>query len=211
MHKDSVRETLSQNQSNGHTAGSPIDPAPNPLDLDSLRLDQNFATSVGVRKVLTVVPVRKPNRHEFVRVRPGDEWRINTAVFENKIDREMFVVSQALRDELAEEMYPVVLLLGINRQSDVFLWPARLPGIDGRTNHWHESAMEAATLAETKWVRLAANMGAGFYNVYTAVNENLSEPVWPELSFQQIIELAFGKRLINAADHPVLRSLRGEL
>jgi hypothetical protein len=199
---------LNANQDNG-CAAELADPAPNPLDLNSLRLDQHYAAGVGVKKVLTIVPVRKPNRHEFVRVRAGEEWRINTLVLENKIDREMFVVSQALRDELAEELHPVVLLLAINRQADVFLWPLRLPSPDGRSNLWHESAFAAAKIAETTWVRIAANMSAGHYDVHVAANENLSEPVWPELSFQIIIELALGKRLINSANHPVFRSLRG--
>jgi hypothetical protein len=200
---------LNANQDNVGAA-RPEDPAPNPLDLDSLRLDQNFAASVGVKKVVTVIPVRKPNRQEFVRVRPGEDSRLPALILEDKIDGGPFVVSHALRDEWVEEMHPVVLLLATNRQSDVFLWPARLPSPDGRSNLWHETALAAAKLAETKWVRVAANMSAGHYDVHEAANENLSEPVWPELSFQEIINLAFGKRLIDSADHPVLRSLRGE-
>jgi hypothetical protein len=36
----------------------------NPFDnLSSLRLDQSYADTVGVKKLLTTVPERKPNRH----------------------------------------------------------------------------------------------------------------------------------------------------
>jgi hypothetical protein len=42
--------------------------APNPFDVASLRLDPSYAESVGVRKLLTTVPVRKPNKQDFVRV-----------------------------------------------------------------------------------------------------------------------------------------------
>lgn len=34
--------------------------APDTLDLDQLRLSQNFGAQVGVRKALITVPVRKP-------------------------------------------------------------------------------------------------------------------------------------------------------
>jgi hypothetical protein len=41
------------------------DAAPNPVDnLSALRLDQSFADTVGVKKLLTTVPVRKPNRRD---------------------------------------------------------------------------------------------------------------------------------------------------
>ena len=41
---------------------------PNPFDPAALRLDQSFADTVGVKKHLVTVPVRKPNRQDFVRV-----------------------------------------------------------------------------------------------------------------------------------------------
>jgi predicted DNA-binding transcriptional regulator AlpA len=41
---------------------------PNPFDPAALRLDQSYADTVGVKKLLTTVPVRKPNRQDFVRV-----------------------------------------------------------------------------------------------------------------------------------------------
>ena len=63
--------------------------------------------------------------------------------------------------ELAGDVYPVCLFLAVNRQGDVFLWPCKLPGADGRSNTWNESALAAARLAEAKWVRVAANMNAG--------------------------------------------------
>ena len=34
--------------------------APDPFDLNKLRLDQSFVESAGVKKLLTKVPVRKP-------------------------------------------------------------------------------------------------------------------------------------------------------
>jgi hypothetical protein len=185
-------------------------PAPDPFDPASLRLGQDFGASVGVKKVLTTVPVRKPNRHEFVRVRSGETWRLQTAVFEDRIGRELFLVDRSLWAELAGEIYGVWLFLAINRQGDVFLWPVKLPASDGRSNSWNDSALAAANMAEARWIRLAANMAAGMYDTFEAAGE-LSEPTWPELSLTDLLRLAFKDRFILAADHPVLKSLRGEL
>lgn len=189
--------------------GAEGDGPPDPFDPASLRLSQDFASSIGVKKVLTTVPCRKPNRHEFVRVRPGEDWRLETGVFEDKVNREVYLVRRDLWPELAGEVYAVCLFLTVNRQGDVFLWPVKLPGADGRSNSWNDSALAAARLAEAKWTRVAANMGAGMYDTFEAAGE-LSEPTWPELTLTEILRLCFQDRFIQDPDHPAIRALRGE-
>lgn len=186
------------------------DPAPDPFDPASLRLTQDFGASIGVKKVLTNVPCRKPNRQEYVRVRPGEAWRLSTGVLEDKINRQMYLVAREYWQELVAEINFICLLLAINRQGDIFLWPCKLPNSDGRSNSWNESAIAAAQLAETKWVRVAANMSAGMYDVFEASGA-LADAIWPELDFSAILRLCFKDRLINTLDHPILRSLRGEV
>ena len=182
--------------------------APDPFDPSALRLSQDFGDTIGVKKVLTIVPCRKPNRHEFVRVRPGEGWRLETGVFEDKVNHDVYLVRRELWAELAGEVAPVCLFLAVNRQGDVFLWPAKLPGAGGRTNTWNESALAAARLAETRWVRVASNSGAGMYDTLEAAGE-LSDPTWPELSLQELLKLCFQGRFIQSVDHPVIRALRG--
>ena len=41
-----------------------------PYDPACLRLDQSFCDCTAVRKLLTTVPVRKPNRQDFFRRHP---------------------------------------------------------------------------------------------------------------------------------------------
>jgi len=184
--------------------------APDPFDPATLRLSQNFASEVGVKKVLTQVPCHKPNRHDFVRVRPGNDWRLETAVFEDGISRDNYLVAAELIPDLAQEVRPVCLLCTMNKQGDFFFWPCKLPGEGGRSNAWHESAIEAARLAETKWTRVAANMNAGMYDAFEATG-NFSEPAWPDLSLRDLLEKSFGNRRIDSFDHPVLKALRGEV
>ena len=184
--------------------------APDPFDPERYRLPQDFSAGLGVKKVLTTVPVRKPSRQEFARVRPGEDWRLQTGLLIDKANRESYLIDPSLAPELAGEITVVSLLTAITRQKAVFLWPVNLAGVDGRMNPWHEAALAAALRAETRWIRLAANMAASCYDVYEAAAE-LSEPEWPEdTTFRDLLKLAFQARTIESLDHPVLRALRGE-
>ena len=179
-------------------------------DLANLRLSQDFTADIGVKRVITTVPCRKPKRQEFFRVRPGEDWRLQAAAIEDEESRETYLVFGAdLQAEIAEETRPVCLFTCINRRGGVFLWPAKLPSEEGRANAWHESALKAAELAETKWGRMQASMADGLYQVFQA-EANLPEPEWPELSFPALLKLSFKNRLIDDADHTILQQLRGE-
>jgi hypothetical protein len=181
------------------------------FDPNRLRLSQDFQSMVDVRKALVTVPVRKPDRQWFVRTRPEEDWRLETAVLEVKEERATFLVDRSLWPELPGEITPKVLFTAINRAGVLFLWPVRLPNPDGRNDEWSRSALEAAQLGMKRWVRVAANMSLGAYEVFEAA-ANLPEPVWPEeLGFKKVIEVAFRDRFIRSLDHPVIRRLRGEL
>ena len=54
----------------------PAAPSPDPFDPASLRLTSDFSASIGVKKALLSVPVRKPDKSWFVRVHPSDEYRL---------------------------------------------------------------------------------------------------------------------------------------
>jgi hypothetical protein len=58
--------------------------APDPFDPARLRLSQDFSAAIGVKKLLTTVPVRKPSKEWFVRCHPDPAYRIETFVIELK-------------------------------------------------------------------------------------------------------------------------------
>ena len=130
-------------------------------NLEALRLSPDAAATAGTREVLRHVPVRKPNRIEFVRVHPDADMQMATGVFVDREERETFFVVPELRAELAGEVKPVLLVTAISRQGVVMLWPVPLPDESGRRNAWAETAREACELAKAAWVRLAADMCAG--------------------------------------------------
>jgi hypothetical protein len=189
---------------------NPTIEAPNPFDPASLRLDQSFAAdTIGVKKLLTTVPVRKPNRQEFVRVHSESAFRLTpAAIVEEKNDRETYLVTPAILPAVEGEYVIVTLLTAISRQGTLFVWPVKLPNGEGKYNEWHRSAAEAAERAMEKWVRVTANMSLGAYEISQARGE-LPEPIWPDYPFEEILKIAFRDRLVDRADHPLVQRLQG--
>lgn len=185
-------------------------PEQDPFDLKNLRLSQDFSETVGVKKHLITVPVRPPHKQSFIRVHPDESFRLETAVLEVKEERETYLVDRGLWSELSSEIVPVNLYTTITRQAVVFLWSIRLPGPDGRHNPWHRSALEAAQVATKTWIRVVANMYLGAYEVLESTG-NVPEPVWPDVSFQDLLKIAFRDKFIQGLDHPAIRALQGEL
>jgi len=182
-----------------------------PFDPAKLRLSGQVGADLGQRKLVMTVPVRKPNRHEFVRVHGDAEFQFPTYVFALKEDRdELYLVAPHMRGELAAEVYPVLLRLALTRQGVLLLVPVRLPEPDGRHNSWHRSLYDACNLAVRTWVRIASNQALKAYEVFEAVNGH-DEPQWPDLTLHQILKVAFQNRLIDSTDHPILKRLRGEV
>ena len=177
-------------------------------NLDALRLSPDSAAVVGTSELLSHVPVRKPNRHEFFRTRPEAEFWFDTGVFEDREERETFFVTPRMREALVGEIKPVLLVPIITRQRVLILWPLKLPTEGQRHSGWIETAREAAEIAKTKWVRLAADMGLGGYRIYQAEGE-LSEPEWPDKPLPEILQIAFRDRIVDFENHPVVRRLRG--
>jgi hypothetical protein len=183
-------------------------PAPNPFDLGSLRLSQDFVGAAGVKKLLTHVPVRKPGRQDFIRVHPDAAYRVDVGVIQLKDDDETYLVCPELHAELRGEMVFVSIFTAITRQGVTFLWPVRLQLPDDKPLAWWTSAREAAEMAINQWVRVSANKHLGAYEI-TAATGLVAEPEWPTLSFQRLIEIGFRDRLVDRLDHPLVQRLRG--
>ena len=183
--------------------------APDPFDPARYRLASDYSPVIGVSKLLTTVPVRKPARPWFVRTHPSDAYRLDTVLLDLKEEQETYLVAPELLGHLGEEstLSTCALFTAINRQGTVFLWPVKLTS-GARTNSWNTSALDAALRAREGWVRVQANMSLGAYEVIVP-ESNLPDPEWPELALRELLSIAFKDRLITSLDHPVLRDLRG--
>ena len=178
-------------------------------DLSKLRLSQEFLETAGAKKILTTVPVRKPNKQDFVRVHPDPAFREAFAIIELKEDRERYLIMPDIAAAFPTEIVTEMLYTTINRQRVVSLWPVRLPAADGRVNEWHRSAQEGAECAMKYWIRLVPNMSLGANEIIKAPGK-IPEPEWPEYTFHDLLRIGFRDQIINGLDHPVLKRLRGE-
>jgi hypothetical protein len=199
--------TTIPNTTNG--TATTVNPSTAPvLDLKQFALPQNFGDVLGVQKALLRLPVRKPDRHWFVRVHPDPAYQLATSLLELRDEREYYLVSPAALPGCASEAVPTLLYLAITRLGSLFIWPVRLPGTDGRDNIWHASARDAAARAQTTWVSVRSNPDLGGYEVIEAVAE-YAPPEWPKKPMSELLALGFRGRIITTPDHEVLLKLQG--
>jgi hypothetical protein len=209
--KDNSKTPLSTNDgeelSRPEAVPQPLPEPDDPFHPDSLRISQEYLAQAVAKKLLTTVPVKKPSRQDFIRVHP--DYRHNAALIELREERETYLVHPKFYPEVEETLRSLyTIYLAINRQKVVFLWPVKLPGPDGRQTAWHTSASDCAERAMKNWVRVAANMSLGAYEVSLA-ETRLAEPEWPEAPFPDLLRIGFKNRIIDGPDHPVMLRLRG--
>jgi hypothetical protein len=186
------------------------DTSPDPFDPASLRLKANFAEGMATKKLLSSIPVERPNKQDFIRVHPDPAYHLEAALIEIKRDREFYLVRPEYQDALIGECFPAVLFLYVNTLGTPRFWSIPLP-IDGkRSNRYHETALEYAQQAMTQWLRIRANLDLGAYEATVALIK-LLEPTWPEQPMNELLRLAFRDRIIDREDHPVILKLRGEM
>ncbi len=184
----------------------PVDP----FDPEALRISGD--AEISTEKVLTAVPVRKPKRDEFFRVRPGEEFTVDALVVErdDDLDREVYVVVPSCAEAVLEVARRVRLFTCISKRGTVFLWPAKLPGESAAGRRYAETGLKIAQHAETLWVRMYGDRSLGGYAMVKAKG-NLEEPKWPDKTFRELLRIAFEGRIIDRLDHPLIRELNGDL
>jgi hypothetical protein len=182
----------------------------NTSPFSSLRLSQNFGESLGVKKVLATVPVGKPTKDRFFRTHTSPSWVFPTWILENKAAGETYIVSPEVASVLGDLVRPVELYAVIDRQNNPYLIPVPLPGPNGVRNSWHESLLQAVLPARLVWLRISANMDLKGYDIFEAA-ASLPEPIWPETTMDELLEVAFRGRIITSLDHPVVQDRLGRV
>lgn len=195
-----------------HNPQSVPDEPTDPFDPELLR--SSGIDDIAVEHVTLAVPVRRPNRTEFFRVRPEPEFSVDWFVLErdDDLDREVYWVTPEFRTALLDDLRAVRIFTCINKRGVIFLWPAKLPTPDGNAGRaWAESALVVAEQAKTLWVKMRGDRSLGAYEMFKALGD-LGSPQWPDKPLSDLLRLAFkGDRLIDRLDHPVLRELTGEI
>src|SRR5262249_55481029 len=152
----------------------------NSFSREALRLSQNYTAALGLQRHVHNIPVDKPPPESWFRVHDDDEFAFDTYLLhiKNGPDRGVYQVAADLLPLLSGErlLKPMRLVVCIDRQGELRLWPLRLPGPDGREDGWMSSALAVAEQAKQQWVRLVA--GGNSYTSLTT-KATLPDPVWP--------------------------------
>lgn len=181
------------------------------IDFDALRLPPSG--QLTAKRDLSIIPVRRPKKTEWFRVRTGADWRIDLPLYEDADDT--YVVGPEyqgfLNDQGLIKRARIYTLL-VHGSGVLFLSPIGLPGADGKLNSFNRSREEAYLKAETAWVRISANKDLGGYELYIPESP-MPEPEWPvpPNTLKEMLGIAFKGRFINEPDHPILNRLRGRL
>jgi hypothetical protein len=187
----------------------PAKPAAKTIDFNAIR-SRDFADPADVTSLVTRVPVRRPNGHTFVRVHPSKDYRFPVDLIELPEEEETYLIyNNEVAAALDEVRKPSMLYTAINRQGTVFLWPVKLPRGNKKVVAWHTSATEAAEKAMKVWVRINADMNLGAYKITTARGA-IPDPEGPNLTFEELLRVAFRDRLVDTLTHPLVRRYLGD-
>lgn len=206
----------SETEPTGGSAPGPIPqkadgPPPNveaatPNLLAAARIRTEITPRVAMKKKVVHVPCRRPSKSAFVRTNPdnhADFWLLEGA------DEQTYVVHPDVALELGDLVRPKRLIPTIDREGNLSLWPIKLSDSDGRIDSWNQSAMELAFQARDHWLRLQSNRSAGCYEAMVAMAA-YGEPDWPEMTMDEMVNLAFRDKYIDRMDHPVVLRLMGK-
>jgi hypothetical protein len=174
--------TLANHPSSDQADDGELIAKPDPFDLDACRVASSL-DSFDVGKILTTVPVHKPKRNEFFRVRANDDFVIDGYVLQHEsgMDKTTYWVPPSMWDALRDHLLKVRLFTCIDKRSNVFLWPAKLPTDDANVSarSWYRSGLLAAERAKTLWVKIQGNSSISAYDIYSRRRLTSSTRPWP--------------------------------
>lgn len=186
-----------------------------PFDPDNMRLSQ-AALKGSAKKLITNYTVRKPRRGAFFRVHPGENYQYVTYVYVEKdeggLEKDTYLFSPpfaaTLDDEFKCVMQSAILYLVKERHAEKpFVWRVGIPLDGAKDNKYWESAREIADIAKSEWLRIATSAGCYEHYKPAPTTGKIPEPEWPEVSFGEILRLAFKNHVIDSMDHPIMRAL----
>jgi hypothetical protein len=168
---------------------------------------------LDIADAVATIEARKPKQGEWFRAHPDWE-KYSMVLYEVKrepavgIDRAHIVMQKYAR-LVGPRARKVREVLCVNRFGQLFVFPVSRVA-SGLGLKWAQTAMQAAERARHRWTTMTSNMQEGQYDD-DAAPADLGDPVWPEEPFDVLLETAYRGAVIDRPDHPVIRSLKGEV
>jgi hypothetical protein len=159
-----------------------------------------------------VCDVGRPSKTDYFRTHADKAWWVDFHLLEftdASGQRNLYFVDPGLSGlpELEGQVKRRRLVPYVTLRGGLGVWPI---GVENTDNGYVRSALLICQEAVDTWMLCIAKREIGQYRAKPAQG-NHAEPVWPEMTLEQILALAFPpEKQILERDHPVLAKLRGE-
>ncbi len=188
------------------------------MAIDFEKLKRGADPKIKVTQILANLTVGKPSSTAFFQIRSGEGFEpVQLFTYSPDTrgkDSQPYLVYDEFTQIFEEKhvLVPAKFYLYIVHGSGVMKLDFISQRVDksGNLNRYHTSRMECYEAAKTQWVQMQSNQDAGFYTWSLAENK-LPAPEWPKkpATLIEAIELAFKGFIIDSADHPEIKKLRG--
>lgn len=163
-----------------------------------------------VNRVQRRFQIKKPPKLTWFRVMPIEGEYSEAVLFEDKETQKWYIVDPEMHEYFTpSQVVDVWLVPYITRQGkSIAIWPLKQP-LGNSWDSWYETAIDARDLALNEWTRMEADQDTDTYVIDTAVDMKV-EPSWPEMSYEEIIEVLCKSDYIDSEEHPVIKAFEGD-
>lgn len=179
------------------------------IDLNALRINPAATATVGVKPLITSIPIMKPKKSQFIQVcatRPAFPY--SAFAIDGGQGVGYYLVTNGVELLVPHHAKAYSFHLAINRSNQLFLLPLNEQRTNGHRHSSADSLELALEQAKRAWVQIVWSQDVMGYLAYEAVG-SLAAPVWPALTDNDILNLAFKGRIITTVDHPIIQALQG--
>jgi hypothetical protein len=161
------------------------------------------------QKLRTLVPYGKLPPEKFIRVRPKSDAAYSCWLLQAKKPSDQYLVADDLHSVLQGHVRKALIRLAVDKDGEPYLVPEIAPDAGVKLHRWNASWNSALKIAETRWVKVKANLATGSYEVFAATDD-LATPLWPEESMEELVGMAFNDRVISDVGHPLVSLVLGK-
>lgn len=208
-----VKSEKSADSANNETVKKSVPEDPEDIFLDKIRRPKEHRVALTVTP--THIGIGIPNDQVAFIVIDDDAFRFECLTFRFKLTKPdqlcVVVADSAAEKELAGKVMNTTLHVGLTRSGAIFILPQYGPHpITGMRNQWHQAMDDVIARAQKGPIFCkAVSAGVGYetsspVDATTAVMPTLP----PHMPMKKILYLAFGQRILESLDHPIMIALR---
>ena len=175
-------------------------------DMKALRAS-NKAAFGGENEGPLSVTLGRPKKELYVRFRDDDDYLLPSQCWSETDDsRVLYYVTNNLWDleDLQGGLRAVILAAWLGCDGTTGVWAAPGSSIAGS---WYDSGQEILAIGRKGWVRIQTHNKEKRYLHFLPVNP-VPDRDWPDISFGDMLKKAFGSRVVDSAEHELIRKLR---